>query len=185
MRPSARVYDAWARLLRYPGGNSVHEIVRNAEVVLSSDPNAWDGLRPLLDALKDGDAAELEELFTRTFDNNPERALEVGWHLYGENYARGAFMVRMREWLRECHQPEGTELPDHISNVLAVAGRLAPHVADALVKGIALPALARIGTGFPEEPNPYRCVVERLARFLETHHGALRGAPREEAPNHA
>ena len=32
---------------------------------------------------------QIEETFTRTFDVNPACALEVGWHLFGEEYARG------------------------------------------------------------------------------------------------
>jgi len=34
-----------------------------------------------------------------TFDINPACALEVGWHLFGEDYMRGQFLVRMREEL--------------------------------------------------------------------------------------
>ena len=47
------------------------------------------------------DLWEVEEAFTQTFDVNPACALDIGWHLFGEEYARGMFLVRMREELRK------------------------------------------------------------------------------------
>ncbi len=51
---------------------------------------------------------EVEEAFTRTFDVNPACALEVGWHLFGEEYTAAMFLVRMREELRK-HGSAGVE----------------------------------------------------------------------------
>jgi nitrate reductase delta subunit len=67
----------------------------------------------------------MQEAFTQTFDLNPVCALEVGWQLFGEEYERGAFMVHMRQLLRDHAVPEGGELPDHLSSLLAVLPRLA------------------------------------------------------------
>ena len=66
----------------------------------------------------------LEEAFTGTFDVNPACALEVGWHLFGEEYARGMFLVRMREELRKYGLAESSELPDHVSHVLAIVNAI-------------------------------------------------------------
>jgi nitrate reductase delta subunit len=54
---------------------------------------------------------DLEEFYTRTFDINPVSALEIGWHLYGEQYERGAFLVKMRELSRTLGVEESTSLP--------------------------------------------------------------------------
>jgi nitrate reductase delta subunit len=180
MRPVPAVYDAWAGLLEYPGGADAQLIARDADVVLSDFPEAWESLRPLLEALRGGDLGELEELFTRTFDNSPERALELGWHIYGETYARGAFLVRMRQGMRSCGRAETVDLPDHVANVLRVLARVAPATANALVQGVALPALAKIEQGFAAEPNLYLGVIQSLARFLKQHHVAP-----QEASSHA
>ena len=40
--------------------------------------------------------SDLQELYTRTFDLNPVCALEVGYHLFGENYKRGEFLANLR-----------------------------------------------------------------------------------------
>ena len=82
--------------------------------------------------------------------------LEVGWHLYGEDYHRGAFLVRMRGLLREHGVPEETELPDHLTHVLPVLGRLDDARAEALARGYVLPALVKMLDGFGEKRNPYR-----------------------------
>ena len=176
MRPVPALYDAWAGLLEYPGTSDARSLERNADVVLAAFPEAFEDLQPLLGALRGGDVGELEEIFTRTFDNSPERALELGWHLHGESYARGAFLVRMRQWMRSCDLPETVDLPDHVSNILRVVARLPPKTADTLARSVALPALAKVEEGFGAETNPYRGVVKSLAGFLERCHAA-----REEA----
>ena len=79
---------------------------------------------------------EVEEAFTRTFDVNPTCALEVGWHLFGEEYARGMFLVRMREELRKYSLPESAELPDHIAHVLAVVAAMPDDEAAQLRAGL-------------------------------------------------
>jgi len=58
--------------------------------------------------------AELEEIYTRTFEINSKCAPEIGWHLFGEEFTRGMLLVRLREELERYGIPETTELPDHI-----------------------------------------------------------------------
>ena len=73
------------------------------------------------------DPAGLEELYTRTFDINPVCSLETGWHLFGEDYNRGAFLVRMRGLLRQHGIEEGAELTDHLESALRVLSVMEPR----------------------------------------------------------
>ena len=41
--------------------------------------------------------ASLQETYTQTFDLNPVATLEIGYHLFGENYKRGLFLAQLRE----------------------------------------------------------------------------------------
>jgi len=66
----------------------------------------------------------LQELYTQTFDMNPASTLDVGWHLFGETYARGAFLVEIRQDFQEHGLEEGSELPDHLPQVLRLVARL-------------------------------------------------------------
>jgi nitrate reductase delta subunit len=109
---------------------------------------------------------EVEEAFTRTFDVNPACALEVGWHLFGEEYARGMFLVRMREELRKYDLPESTELPDHISHVLAVVAAMPDDEAARFVRACVQPAVEKMRQGLEDKETPYRHVVACLASVL-------------------
>lgn len=125
------------RLLRYPDADypaavaAALEAVRAAAPSARAETSAPDTLRAAAAALaafaraiEGRSAAELQELFTRTFDLNPLAALEVGWHLYGEDYERGAFLVRMRERLRRHAIDEAGELPDHLASLVVLLARL-------------------------------------------------------------
>ena len=111
MRPPPEVHDALACLLTYPG--AAHSGMRYPaaiEVVSKACPETAESLHRFAEATCDLEPGELEELYTRTFDNVAERSLEVGWQLFGENYARGALMVRFRDLMRRYEVEEHTEL---------------------------------------------------------------------------
>jgi nitrate reductase molybdenum cofactor assembly chaperone len=85
-----------------------------------------------------------QEEYTRTFDLDAACSLEVGWHLFGENYSRGEFLVSMRRALRENGLRETGELPDHLVHVLPVLARLESAKASMLATVSILPALAKM-----------------------------------------
>ena len=105
---------------------------------------------------------ELEELYPRTFDINPVSSLEVGWHLYGEQYDRGAFLVRMRDALRRAGLEEGTELPDHLTTALRLLARLPEAEASVFAREAVLPALEKMTKGFEDGENPYGGLVRAV-----------------------
>lgn len=121
---------------------------------------------------------EMEEVYTRTFDINPVASLEIGWHLYGEQYERGAFLVKMREILRTYQIEESVELPDHVTHVLLAFGRMEKPEADEFAVKYLLPALDKILEGFKDQKNPYENVLQSLKSFIEHHH--VVGVPANE-----
>ena len=98
---------------------------------------------------------EAEEAFTGTFDVNPACALEVGWHLFGEEYARGMFLVRMREELRKYDLPESAELTDHISHVLGIVAAMPDDDAAKFVTACVQPAVEKMNDAVAEKDTPY------------------------------
>ena len=157
---------AWADLLRYPDEAGVEPLRSGLRAIGAAAPQLEARLSPISRFVEERPGTDLEELFTRTFDSNAERALEVGWHLHGENYARGAFMARMRQLLRDHGIEESAELPDHVSHVLQVIARAKEPLAEALAQDVVQPALAKIVDGFSDEANPYLGVVAGLQEFL-------------------
>lgn len=169
----------WSDLLRYPGRERSVELASWIERLIAAEPDTLAHLAPLLAFAHSASGGELEELFVRTFENNKERALELGWHLYGENYARGSFMARMRGLLRDLGIKETIELPDHISHILMVLAQGDEALGRALARGVVLPALEKIEQGFTDQNNPYLGVVRGLKASLSAGLGA-----REEVSCH-
>ncbi len=109
---------------------------------------------------------QVEEVFSATFDVNSECALEIGWHLFGEEYARGMFLVRMREELRRYGLEESVELPDHITHVLAVIAAMPEDEAKRFVTACVLPAIKKMNATMEGKDSPYRHVITCLALIL-------------------
>jgi nitrate reductase assembly molybdenum cofactor insertion protein NarJ len=168
MRRSTAHYDAWAGLLAYPDERGI-DAARGglAHLRAAGAPHARE--LAALAAFLERAPGEREELYTRTFDGCDDRALELGWHLHGENYARGALLVRFRQLLQELELIEHGELPDHLGVVLGVLGRLDAERADALARGVVLPAVRRLSENL-DAANPYRCVIDGVLAFLVRQH---------------
>jgi nitrate reductase assembly molybdenum cofactor insertion protein NarJ len=107
----------------------------------------------------------MQELYVQTFEFNPACTLEIGWHIFGENYERGEFLVRMREQLRRHGITESSELPDHLCHILPLIDRLDPEEAADLVGQFVLPALAKIKDAL--NGSAYQDLVVATATRLE------------------
>jgi len=179
MIPRARRYDLLAALFDYPDGDWVAGLSR-CGVELEDGYSAPAALlQPLRDRVRDMSTEQIQEMFTRTFDINPVCTLEIGWHVYGEDYARGALLVKMRQMLREMNLPESNELPDHLTHVLILLGRLAGEDADELASRYLLPGLDKMLAGFEDEENPYRAVLEAVAKIVRMDHDVEAVVPRQ------
>lgn len=163
---TAEVTDALAVLLAYPCAETAHGAAAAIDTLRREAPDLLDLLEPHAAWRQGADLREQEEVFTRTFDWSSERALDLGWHLYGEQYERGAFLVRMRELLRSHGIEEGQELPDHLGTVLRLLGRMPESQAQALAEASLRPALARLRAGFGADPNPYLALIATVEAAL-------------------
>ena len=164
---SRSVLTSYASVFTYPGGVGLSTVRGCLEEIASKGPALRESVSGLLSYIQEHPQTDLEEVFTRTFDSNVERALEVGWHIHGENYARGVFMARMRGLLRDHGIEESSELPDHLSHVLLVVAEAKPELASALAGGVVVQALDKIVAGFSEQENPYLAVLAGLKQFLK------------------
>lgn len=165
-RPDARLYESLSEVLSYPDDGYSRRVRACGRAVARFDPELAAEFGRFSDEIVDRPVTELEELFTRTFDLNPACCLEVGWHLFGENYERGRFLVRMRQELRRCGLAESTEMPDHLAHVLAALARMDPAVADSFIGDGVLPAVAKMLASLEGQDNPFE-------GLLKTIHGVL------------
>jgi nitrate reductase molybdenum cofactor assembly chaperone len=119
----------------------------------------------LAESLRYPDDPAMQELYVQTFEFNPACTLEIGWHLFGENYERGEFLVRMREQLRRHGIAESTELPDHLTHLLPLLACMDHDEAAQLAGEFVLPALAKIRSGLKD--SPYESAIAGIEEKLE------------------
>lgn len=165
----SEVYTHFAEVLTYPQ-EDYHRLIQQTRALVESQVNAPEPFLNFVSETGLMEVKELEELYTRTFDLNEKRPLEVGWHLYGERYQRGEFLVQMRDQLREYDIPESRELPDHLTHCLRLLGRMNEGERQEFISDALLPAVKSIRDGFKEE-NPYLGAIEMLLRILQTETG--------------
>ncbi|MBZ5659627.1 MAG: hypothetical protein LAO08_04405 [Acidobacteriia bacterium] len=154
------ICERFAKLFEYPG----EDYRANAEECLTAlqgeHSTSSESFEEFCAPIRNLSTDDLRELFTRTFDLNPICTLEIGWQLYGEDYQRGEFLVKMREQLREFDLRESGELPDHLSHALVLLAHLEPDEAAAFAGGFLLPALDKMRTNWREDRNAFAPLLE-------------------------
>ena len=175
---SLAVLENVGKLLSYPGADYLAEVRACRNAASAIDPEAARYLDDFCARLGGLSVEDAQELYVQTFDLNPICALEVGWQLYGDNYDRGNFLVKMCQELDRYGVPETAELPDHLGNMLPLLARMEPAEARSMSASGVIPAVKKMLAAFEGKDNPYATLLNALGRILEV---------REAAPeaNHA
>lgn len=166
-----RCLGTLARLLSYPDSHYLQLVELLYLLVQAELPEAAKGISEFGMFVELCKEYELEEAYTRTFDVNPSCALEIGWHLFGEDYMRGQFLVRMRGELAKYEIPESGELPDHLTHVLPVLALMPQDEASQFAHACVFPALHKMQTSLDKNQSPYRHLIRCLVLVLELHYG--------------
>jgi len=164
-----KVYAVLSRLVRYPVAGFEEASEEWMEQVRQLCPAAGTALDGFHEFVVQSTPEQLEEIYTRTFDNSQSAALDLGWHLFGESYNRGALLVRMRELLRQHDLDEGGELPDHLSNVLQVLAACDAETSRQLALEVVEPAVKKICVSLDSGQNPYESVLDAVLEVITLH----------------
>jgi nitrate reductase molybdenum cofactor assembly chaperone len=159
------IYEQFAGLFEYPGEDYHAKAEQCLATLRREQAEAAAPLDEFCALTRNLTTDDLRELFTRTFDLNPMCTLEIGWQLYGEDYQRGEFLVKMREQLREYDLQESGELPDHLTHALALLAHLEPDEAAEFAGSYLLPALDKMRTSWREDRNAFAALLE--SAFLQ------------------
>lgn len=157
---NAIAYETMAALLNYPGVEYSASLSRLFSVLPEECSGHAADCATAVGALS---LTAQQELFTQTFDLNPICSLELGWHLFGENYERGLLLVRLREELRGAGIPENGELPDHLTYALRLLPTMEHDRAEDFVASIILPSLVKMIQAIRGKNNPYDQLLHALA----------------------
>ena len=121
-------YTAIAKLFDYPDATYYSHVTDMASELAEQYPDASKEL-DAFSKLLPNDVYVLQELYTKSFEVQAVTSLEIGYLLYGDDYTRGEVMVGLNQEHRAVGNELGTELSDHLANVL----RLLPKMKDEAV----------------------------------------------------
>jgi nitrate reductase molybdenum cofactor assembly chaperone NarJ/NarW len=162
---STAVLDDLARLLRYPDGDLQGDLRRCLAEVRDLPAEATAALERFGGAIAGWSTSALQEEYADAFDFNPACALDLGWHLFGDGHDRGAFMAALREDLARAGVPETSDLPDHLTHVLALAARENPGRAALLVELVS-PAIQAVERALVARGSPYQHLLKAVMTVL-------------------
>ena len=127
---------------------------------------AGDGpMRHFADGIAHMRTTDLQERFVEVFDFDPDCAPDLGWHLFGERYERGEWLVSLSADMRRLGIETSNGLPDHLSNVLRLLARDDPERAAALA-GVVSPAIEKLQGALTKRDSVYRHAIEAVQQVI-------------------
>jgi nitrate reductase assembly molybdenum cofactor insertion protein NarJ len=169
-------YASYARLFDYPGLGFNEKILHAHSVMQENHPEAASELEHFVSVVSGMELWELEELFGRSFDVQSATTLDVGYVLFADDYKRGELLANLNGEHRRCGNDCGTELADHLPNLLRMMAKLDdPELIKELVEEIIAPALKKMIGEF----EPKR--TEQREKVYQKHYRTVLEAPRATA----
>jgi nitrate reductase molybdenum cofactor assembly chaperone NarJ/NarW len=112
--------------------------------------------------------AQVEELYTASFDMKPDCSPYIGHHLFGEDGRRNLFMARLNEEYGASGFERGSELPDHLVVLLRFLARKRAETETTreLIVECMVPALGRMVEPLAACGHPYTSALRALLLFL-------------------
>jgi nitrate reductase delta subunit len=162
-------FEILADILEYPAANRRLSIDER-DFLLKSEAQPFVSHINLFISSSEGlSLTERQELYARTFDLNPACALEIGYHLFGENYKRGVFLANLRETEEPFDIKQDHQLPDYLPVLLRLLTRLDDReLRTALIAECLIPGLEKMLKAVVDSENPYRDLLMAIAALLET-----------------
>ena len=165
-------YRLLAELFEYPDTDYPKKIGRLRQFLDGEYVNAVAELDQFIERLPADDLLTMQELFTRSFDVQAIATLDIGYVLFGDDYKRGELLANLNKEHREAENDCGTELADHLPNILRLMSILSDEdlVRD-LAYAIIAPALLDMIGEFATER------LEKKNKSYEKHYKTLIETP--------
>ncbi len=169
---NGRIYNLLALSLCYPAPDSLENAKELEAELIKIDKKYFDLLHPYIDYLQNESRESLEESYTNTFDIQAVCPLEVGYTLFGEDYKRGEFLVRMSDLHKEYNTSLiSSELGDYLPNVLMLLSKMPDEpFTKEFIEKLILPALAKMLKNFDDRKilNPFSRPLRVMNELLLT-----------------
>ncbi|MCC6824851.1 MAG: hypothetical protein IT172_03820 [Acidobacteria bacterium] len=164
-KDAAAVPAEMADILEYPRADWAEKLEQAKHSTFAkADPDGH--FADFCNGIEEIPLTELQELYTRSFDLNPACALEIGYHLFGEDYKRGAFLASLRETQEGFDLGQEQQLPDHLPVLLRMIRCMDDDdLRGSLINLCLIPGLEKIIKKF-KEVNPYLDLIKATAAAL-------------------
>ncbi|MGH9739037.1 MAG: nitrate reductase molybdenum cofactor assembly chaperone [Candidatus Acidiferrales bacterium] len=167
-------YLLFAEVLDYPGPELSRRVSELACELAIELPQAEGLIKTFQGSHESMGTAKLQEIYTRTFDMQPDCTPNLGYHLFGEDQRRGVFLAKLNELYQQAKVDTGNELPDHVCFLLRyLATGLGTEETTDIITDCLLPAVSKIAHRVDAPSNPYRGVLDALLLWLEKESGGL------------
>lgn len=161
-------YGILAEIFRYPSENQENHIGEWRKVIWNTLPAMGSLLEGFVSHIHDKSLAARQEYYISTFDVQAVCFLDIGYVLYGEDYNRGVFLANMKREQENAGNNCGSELPDHLPNVLTLLPKMRDaNLAEELVVSMIIPALEKMIDQYPHTDNVYYGMLRILLALME------------------
>jgi nitrate reductase molybdenum cofactor assembly chaperone len=145
-------YELLADLFLYPSDEVKSKILEVKSYIKENFPNLSDCMGGFTDVIQKISLSDWEEIYTRTFDVQAVTTLDVGYVLFGDDYKRGELLVNLNKEHKKAGNNCGTELADHLPNVLRLLDKIEEDsLKEDLTNFILIPALNKIISEFNKD----------------------------------
>lgn len=174
MAEKLQKYSILAGFFDYPDHRTDDLLYHAKDILRTQYPLVSDAFMQFQKTITEMDMHAREEYFINTFEVEALISMDLGYILFGEDYKRGNFLAMMQQEQMEAGNNLGSELADHLPNVM----RLLPlmpdqEVAAELAFSIMLPAIREILKKFENSDNVYRYAFETVLKVIETDFSGL------------
>jgi nitrate reductase delta subunit len=167
------IYENLADLLDYPAADWQSRCDECNDLLNAQSRSSGSPFALFASETKRLSLSDLQELYTRTFDLSPVCALDIGYHLFGENYKRGVFLANLRETEAPFDLGQEHQLPDYLPVLLRLLTKLDDEeLRSALIVDCMIPALEKMLKTLSEGENPYRHLIAAVNTVLNSEAGA-------------
>lgn len=167
MADRSEVLNLLADALDYPRPDLSSKAAALADMLRAQDPDAAGAVANFEREVAGQPLAQMEELYTRTFDMNPGCPLYVGYHLYGDTYKRGMMMSELQGEYRRHDLDTAAELPDHLCQILRWLARAGDDPrCQPLLREHVVPAVQKVAQDLSRNAGVYSLVIGAAARAV-------------------
>ena len=150
-------YKLFAEVFKYPTSQTVAKIAEIKALLDDRYPAAGQEFERFSDFIENSSDNEIEEIFGKTFHIQAICFLDLGYVIFGEDYKRGEFLVKMKKEQKDNNNDCGIELADNLPNVLNL---LAIHKDEKFINElmvmIMIPALEKMLSEFDDRKTQIR-----------------------------